>query len=232
VRSTPWPGVSDRRCRRHPAGEGGPLSRTRYRRAAIRRHRRPWQPLRLDVHLRIDGHHLAHWAHGAGTDLRTSSIADIQPLVPARENRVERHEYHVHKPSQSAAMHVWRTVTDCPRGPSPRPEAKAPLLESPQRHGQRLSSPSQRPGAHVTFGTRRAKSGGHTISQEATTTATLVVYAIKYGAIQGIAERIADKLVSSAQFRATGAMDQTTLLAGRADRPGPSSRKATSARRT
>ena len=62
--------------------------------------------------------------------------------------------------------------------------------------------------------------------------ATLVVYASKYGAIQGIAERIADKLVSSGQFRATGAMDQTTQLAGRANLSGPSSRKATSAGRT
>ena len=62
--------------------------------------------------------------------------------------------------------------------------------------------------------------------------ATLVVYAIRYGATHGIAERIPDKLVSSGQFRATGAMDQTTQFAGRADRPGPSSRKATSARQT
>jgi hypothetical protein len=43
----------------------------------------------------------------------------------------------------------------------------------------------------VTFGTRRPKSAGHRISQEETTMATLVVYAIRYGATQGIAGRIA-----------------------------------------
>jgi len=49
----------------------------------------------------------------------------------------------------------------------------------------------------VTFGTRRPKALGTGSSQEETTMTTLVVYASKYGATQGIAERIADKLVSS-----------------------------------
>jgi hypothetical protein len=110
LRSMPWPGVSDRRCRRHPAGEGGPLSRTRYRRAASRRHRirRPGSPYDSTY---ICGLMVTTWCIGPTApepSSRTSSIADIQPLVPARENSVERHEYHVRKPSQSAAVHVWR----------------------------------------------------------------------------------------------------------------------------
>jgi menaquinone-dependent protoporphyrinogen IX oxidase len=61
---------------------------------------------------------------------------------------------------------------------------------------------------------------------------TLVVYASKYGTTQGIAERTADEVVSSGQFRGTAAMDQTIQVAGRADRAGPSSRTATSTHQT
>jgi hypothetical protein len=109
-------GLRHRRSGRHPAGEGGPLSSTHYRRGAGRRHRRrqPVITFGLDLHLRIDGHHVLHWGHGGDSN------------VPNLVQLCHRHHWSVHEGGWQLVLTEGRRVLAIPPSHRYRSWTRAP----------------------------------------------------------------------------------------------------------